>query len=257
MDFGKYSAPALEKGLDILELLANEPSGMSKTEIANKLDRTINEIFRMLVVLEGRGFIWSSNQTDKYTLTLKMFELSHKNPPIKKLTSASSDIIKELSADLKQSCHIAVYYSGKGHVVAQQDAPTDVVFSVRLGVEVKLFGSCSGHILFAFSTETEREQMLKDIPKGHPRPSRSEIEELVQRVTAQGYESMASLRTANAFDFGFPIFDHTGSVAASIVVPFLPRIGEDMAADEDTIIDQLRIASSKISSSLGFEQTES
>jgi len=45
----RYPTPALEKGLDILELLANHPTGLTKSEVARSLDRTVSEIFRMLV----------------------------------------------------------------------------------------------------------------------------------------------------------------------------------------------------------------
>ncbi len=41
-----YTAPALEKGLDILELLAVSPIGLSQAEIATKLKRSVNEIYR-------------------------------------------------------------------------------------------------------------------------------------------------------------------------------------------------------------------
>ena len=48
----KYTAPALEKGLDILEFLADFPEGLSKVDIAKGLGRSLNEIFRMVSVLE-------------------------------------------------------------------------------------------------------------------------------------------------------------------------------------------------------------
>ena len=58
----KYSAPALSKGLDILELLATQPAGLKKTEIAAELGRTVNELYRMLAVLESRGFVMMGRQ---------------------------------------------------------------------------------------------------------------------------------------------------------------------------------------------------
>ena len=38
-----YSAPALEKGLDILELLSNSPEGLTQAAIAGKLNKSVNE----------------------------------------------------------------------------------------------------------------------------------------------------------------------------------------------------------------------
>jgi len=54
---GRYSAPALEKGLDVIELLAAEQHGLSLQEIARALERTATEIFRMLDVLVRRGYL--------------------------------------------------------------------------------------------------------------------------------------------------------------------------------------------------------
>jgi hypothetical protein len=51
----KYTAPALEKGLDILERLSLSETGLSLSEIARDLGRSVSEIFRMLVVLEQRA----------------------------------------------------------------------------------------------------------------------------------------------------------------------------------------------------------
>ena len=44
----EYSAPALEKGLDIIEALANEPEGLTSAEISSRLGRPMGQFFRML-----------------------------------------------------------------------------------------------------------------------------------------------------------------------------------------------------------------
>lgn len=248
----KYAAPALEKGLDILELLALEPEGVSKSDIAKRLDRTISEIFRMLAVLERRDYIVTSNGSDRYTLSLKLFELSHRYPPVRRLGIVSAQVMRRLSFALKQSCHIAVYYSGKAHVIAQQDAPADVIFSVRLGVEVKLGSSCSGNILLAFADDDLRASMIRAIPAEHPRPTPAELDAIVSRVRANGYECMESPRTGGSIDIGFPIFDHTGQVMATLVVPFLPRLDEPTRIGPPEIVAALREASMEISAGLGY-----
>src|SRR5260370_13051355 len=56
----RYPTPALEKGLDILELLANHPTGLTKSEVARSLDRTVYEIFQILVCLKERCYISKS-----------------------------------------------------------------------------------------------------------------------------------------------------------------------------------------------------
>jgi len=66
----RYPTPALEKGLDILELFASEPAGLTKSEVARRLDRTVSEVFRMLVCLEERGYISQAPEGERICLGL-------------------------------------------------------------------------------------------------------------------------------------------------------------------------------------------
>ena len=53
----RYRAPALDKGLDILELLAGIDGGLTQAEIAKRLGRSPNEFYRMLDRLVRRGYV--------------------------------------------------------------------------------------------------------------------------------------------------------------------------------------------------------
>ena len=78
-----YSAPALEKGLDIIELLSKSSSGFSQAEIAKELKRSVNEIYRMLNILVARHYIELDTDTDRYKLTFKLLQLSSQHQPVK------------------------------------------------------------------------------------------------------------------------------------------------------------------------------
>ena len=86
----KYKAPALEKGLDILEFLADFPEGLSKVDIAKGLGRSLNEIFRMVSVLEKRGYILCDPETERYSLSLKLFPVANRYQPTRMLVKKSS-----------------------------------------------------------------------------------------------------------------------------------------------------------------------
>lgn len=247
-----YSAPALEKGLAILELLAGESEGLKLSDIARRLDRSVGELFRMLVVLEQCGYVCTIDGTDTYILTLKMFDLSHRFPPIKRLLSVAAPIMKALSYTIGQSCHLTVYYEGKGHVVAQQDSPSERIFSVRLGAEVSLFNSCSGHVLLAFADEDERLRMLAKIPSVHKKPGNAAIKKLVSKVRAQGFENIVSLQIQGVQDIGFPVFDYTGKVVAALVVPFVSYLDGSHKIVIYEAIEEIKSASEAISNTLGL-----
>ena len=70
-----YSAPALEKGLDIIELLSKSTIGFSQADIAKGLNRSVNEIYRMLNILVLRNYIELDEDTERYKLTFKLLQL--------------------------------------------------------------------------------------------------------------------------------------------------------------------------------------
>ena len=47
----KYSVPALEKGLQILELLSEQDRGLTQTEVAERMGKSLNEIFFISLIM--------------------------------------------------------------------------------------------------------------------------------------------------------------------------------------------------------------
>lgn len=248
-----YSAPALEKGLDILELLANQAEGLNIGEITKTLNRSVGELFRMLVVLEQRAYVSLQPGSDRYMLTLKMFGLAHRFPPVKRLTSVSAPVLQRLSYAIEQSCHLVIYYEGKGHVVVQQDSPSARLFSVRLGADAPLMNTCSGHLLLAFADQHTRTQMLSRIPDDHPNDHDFNLDKMIRKVLSQGYESIQSAQAQGIQDIGYPVFDYQDQVVAALIVPFFEYLDgshQTSAADAHKLIKQ---AALEISAALGFD----
>lgn len=248
----RYSAPALEKGLDILEFLTGETQGLNISQLAAKLGRSVGEIFRMIVVLEERGYIQSQEGSDIYTVTLKMFEIANKVPRVARLNSAAAPILKALTHAIGQSCHVVIYYGGCGHVVVQQDAPSERIFSVRLGTKTSLMDTCSGHVLLTFASEPERMRMIREIPRGERRPRSGELAALVQRIQNAGFEAIQSAQVHGVQDIGFPVYDHTGDIAAALVVPFLAYLDGSHPIKFQDAQRELAKTAQTMSDALGF-----
>ena len=221
----RYAVPALEKGLDIIELLANHPQGLTQTEIAQKLDRSVSEIFRMVVCLRERGYLTTQSKTERLFLSLKMFELSHRYYPMKRLLTEAIPLMTELTHRLDQSCHLAVYNRGLQLVVAQVDNPGGMGFSVRMGARIDLLKSASGFVLVACQDSAETDRRLKEY-KGEVR--RKDIETLrpyIEMVRENGYAEMESTQVQGVRGISFPVKTFTGNAVASISIPYLQRIG--------------------------------
>src|ERR1017187_5560715 len=157
-----YPTPALEKGLDILELFAATPGGLTVSEVARKLNRTVSEIFRMLLCLEQRGYLSQSENRERYQLTLRLFRLAQEHPPTKRLVTEALPVMHSVAHELRQSCHLGVIDGGHVVIVAQVDSPESIGFYVKMGSKVELMHASTGHVILAHQTEDACSRALEE-----------------------------------------------------------------------------------------------
>jgi len=158
----KYQAPALDKGLDILEYLSAQSVPLSQTEIATGIEKTPNEIYRMLMSLESRGYILRDEVSGKYRLSLKLFYLSHRHSPIDELRKAAQFPLEELANTIRQSCHLSIFYMNQVMVIIHAKSPGPIALSIEEGNLFPLPLTASGKVLLAYMPESERSTVLKN-----------------------------------------------------------------------------------------------
>ena len=248
-----YAAPALEKGLDILELLCRSETPLSLKEIALRLGRSVGELYRMAACLVERGYL--ANTEDRYRVTTKLFELAHLNPPTHRLLIEAIPLMEKLSGDLDQSSHLTVYNRGKQIVVAKIDAPSGVGFSVRLGAELDVLVSASGRVLLAFQDEETRQACIRDSRHASPHYDDPRIEARLARVRERGFESMASRQVRGLHAISFPVLDRQGQAIAALTVPYAERIDKTERKSIATLEEILGIAAQTLSARIGGAQS--
>lgn len=246
-DRPKYSAPALEKGLDILELLSAESAPMSLAQIGQRLERTSGEIFRMLAALERRGYLVRGPRPEQYVLTNKLFELAHRHPPTKRLLACALPEMEILARAVSQSCHLAVRHGEAALIVAQVDCPGFTGFAVRVGAHAPLTESCSGRVLLAFQPPEVRKSWLDGAAIAPA--ARGALEGALELMRGRGWNRQESNLHPGIVDFGAPVFDHEGRALAALTVPRLGSV--QTATDENKLIAHLRGAAGKIAECLG------
>lgn len=244
-----YSAPALEKGIDVIELLGNEPFGLTITEISQRLGRSVSELFRVIVALDRRGWLHKDAASDRYRVTYKLLELAHRATPAQELTYVAAPRMHDLAVATMQSCHLAVVNESRGLIVARQESSGPTGFAVRLGTEIPLENSCSGHVLLAFMDDARREEVLGEAPS-------SKLAKRLATVRAQGYESIASSRLAGVSDLSCPIFGFNGSVVAALTIPYLAVIDDAPHLSLEETLALLKAAALDISTVLGWYDRE-
>lgn len=219
-----YAAPALEKGLDILEMLCRSERPPSQKEIALALDRSIGEIYRMLAWLVGRNYVVQIG--DGYAVTTRLFELAHANPPTHRLLVEANPLMQRISSEIEQSCHLTVYGQGRQVVIAKVDSPSSMGFSVRAGAELDVLVSASGRVLLAFQTSETRKLRIEESVLRRPGQAKPRIERTLDSIRACGFASMESVQIRGLFAVSYSILDTQGHAIAALTVPYAERIDQ-------------------------------
>ena len=158
----RYTTPALEKGLDILELFASTSAELTKSEVARRLGRTVSEVFRMLVCLEQRGYIAQSNDGERFRLTLKLFKLAQEHPPQERMIAEALPIMHGIAHALNQSCHMGVLDGGQVVILTQVNAPSSSGWYVKAGSTVDLMQASTGHVILAHQRPEMRNRAVEE-----------------------------------------------------------------------------------------------
>ena len=193
----RYRAPALDKGLDILELLAQQPQGLTRAEIVKEMGRSASEIYRMLERLVVRQYVTRSPSGDRYALSLKLFALAHIHPPLNRLVSQALPLMDAFARSSEQSCHLAVYDRGNVLIAAQLNSPRGWGISLQPGARVNLRDTASGHVLMAFSDADHLQRMLAEHTTldGEVPITPAELAKSLKDIRSRGYFERDSLQT--------------------------------------------------------------
>lgn len=233
MPKGQYKAPALEKGLDILEHLSKCDTPQSMSDITDSLGRSRSEIFRMVFVLEERGYLMRDAQSDDFRLSNKLFELGMSQPPITDLHDAARPRMSALAEDIRQSVQLVVASGDQIVVIGRVESLGDMGFSVRVGYRRPIVQSSSGIALFAFAEPDAQARMLDGVAASGAKTSDiSAFKKEMDKAIRQGVVQHPSRFVEGVTDICAPIFDAISDrPAASLTVPFVR--GQDAFVDID------------------------
>lgn len=251
----RYHAPALDKGLDILEYLSSQTALQSQTEIGAALNKSPNEIYRMLMCLESRGYILRDEYSSKYKLSLKMYHLSHRHSPIEELRRVAQPPMEELSQCIRQSCHLSIMHREEVMVMISVKSPEPISLFVEEGNLFPLTLTASGKVLLAYMEEPEQKRLVRNSKNLQKLTSRqlSEFTYTLKKIRQQGYYVIASDLAEGILDVSVPIGNSTSGIIACLTVSSLVKPNANKDIQNEKILREAFDCSKKIEMRMGLK----
>ncbi len=220
-----YQVPALDKGLDILEHLAAEGIPLTQTQLARALGRGPNELFRMLVCLERRGYIGRDPASGAYSLTLRLFTLAHAHSPFQGLLRAAERPMRELTEEVRESCHLSVRHRSELLVLGQEESPRKLRLSVEVGAVFPLLHTVSGRLLLAYLEPGARNEAMEANPEYGTLTSTEQgaLRKQLDTIRARGYEEAYGETMEGVLDLAVLVGTPDIGVQAALTIASLGR----------------------------------
>lgn len=224
-----YNAPAVDKALDVLELLGGSSRGMSLTGIADALGRSKQELFRVLVCLQERGYLLR-DEGQIYRLSTKLFELGSQHASTQMLIAHAIPHMERLARQLRESCHLNIVVQNRMLVVARVEGDSDVMLAVRIGATFELHRRVSGLVGLSRLPEHRRHEYWKQ--SGEPASRIKAIDAHLSEIRDRGYADEDSPIVIGVKDCATPVLGSEASLLGVLCVSHLCRRDEPLDHSE-------------------------
>jgi DNA-binding IclR family transcriptional regulator len=245
-EWRKYRAPALEKGLDVLELLARHRRPLTLSQLSADLGRSTSELFRMVQVLEFRGFIEATDEG--FQLTNRLFALGMSHAPIRGLTEAAAEEMQALAAETFHACHLTVRSRTEIVVILRVESPGELGYAVRVGHRAPVIEATSGLLLFGLAGARAQAALRAELEAEHGAERVAEFVPSAQAAASEGFVVRPSRFVSAVTDLSVAVMG-PGGVLATLNIPFVEQ--RRPSCDQETALSKLREAARRISRAIG------
>jgi IclR helix-turn-helix domain len=202
------TAPALgltsvDKALEICEVLGTAPGGMSLTELARLLKQPRPTVHRLLGLLKRRGYVRQDEETQRYSLTLKLLDLCFRQLGRSELRLHAYPVLREYVLRAGQRAFIAVPSLGEVTYL-WSTGPDEIAMRTVYGREMP--AHCI--VYFDRSPGTRRLSCLRLSQPADLGRSEQVIARLGRPDAAEPHQRLICTCA--------PVFDYTGSEVARV-----------------------------------------
>jgi IclR family KDG regulon transcriptional repressor len=173
--------PAIIKGFEVLELLANSRIPLGVTEIANLLKRNKSTVFNIVHTLLDRGYL-DSVPDNKVILGLKFHDLSRLADPWAVIISKVRPFLEEINRQTRLSVFLGLRSGQKAVIIDKVDSPRGIKVSSEIGMQIPLVAGSHG---LALLSQLSDRQLAEILSEGKIKP-----------FTAKSWTTLARLKRA-------------------------------------------------------------
>lgn len=218
-----YDAPALRKGIRLLELLCEATGPLSVAQLSHRLGLNKHMILRLLGTLCDEGWVV---QEEGPVYRLSLVPLHHLSKPVSRMdvVAAAEEPIAELWETTGEATYMSICDGDRSMGVLVRQTQRDVQVAGRIGARLLMHCCAPGKVLLAFGDPQLFERLTRGgfaRQTGKTIADPVELAEHLKLIVRQGYATDDEEYLPGMICLAGPVFDYTGRVVASIGITTL------------------------------------
>lgn len=253
VDNSPDSVSSVLKVFGILQALG-EQKEIGVTELSQRIMMSKSTVYRFLQTMKTLGYVKQEGETDKYTLSLKLFELGGKALGYQDLIQIADVQMHRLGKLTKETLHLGTLDENSVVYLHKIDSEYNLRMYSRIGRRCPLYSTGLGKVMMAWLPEEEVRNMLANVTferfTEHTLANIDEVLAELVRVRELGYAEDNEENEHGLRCFAVPIYNRMGRIITglSLSLPIV-RFEEGKRAE---LISLLHEAAGQISAELGY-----
>ena len=219
-DNGKYLIPNLQNAIQLIELLAMKPEGLTLAELVQELHLAKTTIFRITQTLQYHNYLYKDEESSCFFLTRKFMRVGLSAMGEQSLVENALVHMRNLRDEIKESVLLGAMLETEVVLLEQVMGTHPFTFYLQPGKHFNLHASAPGKVLLAYSEEKACEQTLKklELERFNERTITTvpRLKKELKSVREKGYGTDHAEELEGVHCISAPIFNQNGSVLAAI-----------------------------------------
>lgn len=245
---------SVDRTLSILEVLSDYEAGLGITDLSEKVGLHKSTVHRLLATLIHKGYVRQNDETNRYELTLKLFELGNKKIEKMNIVTIAKPFIQELMEQTNEVIHLVIGEGAEIIYVAKVEPQKTIRMYSSIGKRIPMYCTSVGKSMMAYMNEEEVEKIWNISPiKKLTENTIVNLEDFKEHLKVVREKRYAIDEQENEIGIrciGASILDYKGNVCGAISIS-----GSTISFTEDKIEEFSKLLieyAGKISRELGY-----
>ncbi|WP_375749537.1 DNA-binding transcriptional regulator KdgR [Vibrio sp. HN007] len=241
------------KVFSILEALGQQKE-IGVSELSQRLMTSKATTYRFLQTMKSLGYVSQEDEADRYSLTLKMFELGSKSLEYMDVVALAEKEMRHISEQTNETVHLGALDEGSIIYIHKIDSSYSLRMHSRVGRRNPLYSTAIGKVLLSGHDDEFVRNALAEVEfKKSTDKTLENTDQLLEElkvVREQHYAEDNEEQEPGLYCIGAPVYDRFGNIIYGISISF-PTIRFDHKRKSD-YVRLLQEAGKNISEQLGF-----